>query len=46
VAEKSSGEGADAVADMLQKIQMNSEERNTAIRLLKTGESEAANVKM
>lgn len=48
MAEKSSGEGAgaDAVVDMLQKIQVNSEERDMAIRLLKTGGLEAASVKV
>lgn len=37
LADKSSWEGADAVANMLQKVQVNSEERDVAIRLLKTG---------
>lgn len=41
VAEKLSGEGAEVVADMLQEVQVNSKERDTAVRLLKTGGLEA-----
>jgi hypothetical protein len=36
-AEKLSGERADAVMNMLQNMQVNSEDRDMAIRLLKTG---------
>jgi hypothetical protein len=36
-AEKLSGESADAVMNMLQNMQVNSEDRDVAIRLLKTG---------
>jgi len=34
---ESGRESADAVASILQKIQVNSEERDVAVRLLKTG---------
>lgn len=34
---ESGRESADAVASILQKIQVNSEERDVALRLLKTG---------
>lgn len=36
-AEKLSGESADTVMNMLQNMQVNSEDRDVAIRLLKTG---------
>lgn len=36
-AERLSGESADPVMSMLQNMQVNSEERDVAIRLLKTG---------
>jgi hypothetical protein len=34
---ESAGESADVMANILQKIQVNSEERDVAIRMLKTG---------
>lgn len=46
VAENSSREVAGAAADASQKIQANSEERDMAIRLLKTGGLEAASIKI
>ena len=39
---ESGRESADAVASILQKIQVNSEERDVAVRLLKTGELSVA----